>query len=79
MIVHSGVGALGKEVTLGKRERKKGLGPWGIPTWKGRVKEESRLEAEEPQGGRERPAGCSPGTKRKRRENRAVSKGVVWR
>lgn len=65
LIVHSGAGALGKEVALGKRERKEGSGPWGIPTWKGRVKEEPRLETEEPQGGRERLAGCwqGPGTK----------------
>lgn len=79
LIIHSGVGALGKEVALGKRERKEGLGPWGIPTWEGRVKEEPGQEVEEPQAGRERPAGCCPGTKRKRRENRAVSRGVAWR
>lgn len=48
-MVHSGVGALDKEVNLGETGEGGEVRTWGIPTWKARVKEE-------PQGGRKRPA-----------------------
>lgn len=48
-MVHSGVGALDKEVNLGDTGERGEVRTWGIPTWKARMKEES-------QGGRKAPA-----------------------